>query len=235
MKKKRNKIHLRRGQWTFGSNVPKQFDNHIIRSIPGYLEGHELIKKISEFFLTEKSVCYDVGSSTGTLLKKLSDYNRKNIKLIGIEIEKKMISQAKKNLKSYKNIHFLNKNITKCKLLKNNLVIFYYTLAFITPHERQTVVNKVFKSLSWGGAMIVFDKVRSPDARFQDITNQIYRDWKIEQKFSIKEIAQKELSLRGVMEPFSSKANLEIFKRAGFKDVTTIYKNICFEGFLCIK
>ena len=68
-----------------------------------------------------------------------------------------------------------------------------------------------------------------------DVTNQIYRDWKIEQKFSIKEIAQKELSLRGVMEPFSSKANLEIFKRAGFKDVTTIYKNICFEGFLCIK
>ena len=37
------------------------------------------------------------------------------------------------------------------------------------------------------------------------------------------------------MEPFSSEGNLGLFKRAGFKDVVTIFKNICFEGFLCIK
>ena len=34
---------------------------------------------------------------------------------------------------------------------------------------------------------------------------------------------------------FSSQANVDYMKRAGFKDITTIFKYICFEGFLAIK
>ena len=37
------------------------------------------------------------------------------------------------------------------------------------------------------------------------------------------------------MEPFSSDGNRDMLKRAGFKDIMTIYRNLCFEGVLCIK
>ena len=43
------------------------------------------------------------------------------------------------------------------------------------------------------------------------------------------------LNLKGVLEPFSTQGNLDLFKRAGFVDITTISKYICFEGFLLIK
>ena len=81
----------------------------------------------------------------------------------------------------------------------------------------------------------MFEKVRAKDARFQDMTNQIYENFKLDQGFTYKEILSKSLSLKGVMEPFSSDANLKMLKRAGFKDIITILKFLNFEGFLAIK
>ena len=42
-------------------------------------------------------------------------------------------------------------------------------------------------------------------------------------------------SLRGVLESFSSAANIDMLRRAGFADVMSIFKHVCFEGFLAIK
>ena len=36
------------------------------------------------------------------------------------------------------------------------------------------------------------------------------------------------------MEPFSTNGNLDLLKRAGFKDTLTVMKHLCFEGFLAI-
>ncbi len=57
----------------------------------------------------------------------------------------------------------------------------------------------------------------------------------MEQGYDANEIIQKSKSLKGVLEPFSSKANFEMLKRAGFKDTMSIFKFVCFEGFLAIK
>ena len=82
---------------------------------------------------------------------------------------------------------------------------------------------------------LFFEKVRAPDARFQDMMSLIYNDYKLDQGYNAKEIIEKSRSLKGVMEPFSSKANFEMLKRAGFKDSMSVFKFVCFEGFLAIK
>ena len=51
-------------------------------------------------------------------------------------------------------------------------------MQFIKPKVRQKVFNKIYNSLNWGGAFILFEKVRAPDARFQDITTQLYSEFK---------------------------------------------------------
>ena len=53
--------------------------------------------------------------------------------------------------------------------------------------------------------------------------------------FSPSEILGKAESIKGVLEPFSTDGNIGLLKRAGFVDIMSIYKNICFEGFFCIK
>ena len=79
------------------------------------------------------------------------------------------------------------------------------------------------------------EKVRGPDARFQDILNQVYTEFKLSQGFSEEQIINKSKSLKGILEPFSSKGNLDLLKRAGFKDIVTVFKYGNFEGFLSIK
>ena len=76
---------------------------------------------------------------------------------------------------------------------------------FIPPKYRQNVINKIYKSLNWGGAFIMFEKLGS-DARFQDILNSLYLDFMREWFFN-QEIIEKQKSLRGVLEPFSTFGN----------------------------
>ena len=81
----------------------------------------------------------------------------------------------------------------------------------------------------------MFEKVRACDARFQDIMQTLYTDYKIEQGYSSEEIIAKTKSLKGILEPFSTQGNLDLLKRAGFVDIMTVFKHICFEGFIAIK
>ena len=81
----------------------------------------------------------------------------------------------------------------------------------------------------------MFEKVRGSDARFQDIMSNLYVNFKTEMGFSASEILGKAESIKGVLEPFSTDGNIGLLKRAGFVDVMSIYKKICFEGFFCIK
>ena len=108
-------------------------------------------------------------------------------------------------------------------------------MQFIPTDQRQILVNKIFKNLKWGGAFFMVEKVRASDARFQDILNQHYIDYKIQNGYSSEEIISKSRSLKSVLVPFSTKGNVDMLKRAGFLDIITVFKYGSFEGFLAIK
>ena len=223
--------------FSFGGNTHKYFDKHIIKSVPNYLEGHEIICQLSSFFVSNNSVIYDLGCSTGSLIKKIDQYNSSlNINIYGIDYEKKMILAAKKNNNKPKNRVILKcSDILNTKFKKSDLIISYYTIQFIKPKHRQVLFDRVYKSLNWGGGFIFFEKVRAPDARFQDMMSQIYQEYKINNSINEKQVIHKSLSLRNVLEPYSSDENKRFLKRAGFKDYMTIMKYSSFEGFLAIK
>ena len=227
------------GAWNFANNVPRQFVSHAKKSIPGYSEGHNLIISLSDYFLENDSVCYDIGSSTGELLFKISNHTNKKVKkFIGIDSEKSMIKLSngyKKKFDKKNKVKFVHKNIQKMKLERSSMIISYYTIQFIPPRVRQNIINKIFKSLEWGGCFIMFEKIRGEDARFQDIYTSLYNDFKEKNNFSLSEIFNKQKSLRGVLEPFSNYGNTSMLKRSGFKDISSIYQNISFKGYLAIK
>ena len=237
MKKKNagDNIKVENSSWTFSGKVAQNFDKHISKSVPYYHWSHQLGLNISDFFLKNNSNVYDLGCSTGSFLEMIAKrHSKKKINFHGIDEVKEMINWAKNKNKN-KNIKFLNKNIINYKLKKSEFITSFYTIQFIPPAKRQAIFNKIFNSLNWGGGFLFFEKVRAPDARFQDIMSLIYNDYKLDQGYNAKEIIEKSRSLKGVMEPFSSKANFEMLKRAGFKDSMSVFKFVCFEGFLAIK
>ena len=97
------------------------------------------------------------------------------------------------------------------------------------------MIRRIYEALNWGGAFLLFEKVRGPDARFQDFMTAVYTDYKLERGYLAEEIVEKSRSLKGILEPFSTQGNIDLLKRAGFIDIMTILKFACFEGFLAIK
>jgi len=227
------KITTNRSSWKFDKVVVKNFDKHINQSVPFYKVSHDITISLSDFFLKKNSICYDLGCSTGNLLKGIGDRHKsKRINFFGFDQSKEMLNIAKKGKH---NIKFLNKDLEKIKFKKCDLIISLYTIQFLQPRFRQKIFNKIYDALNWGGAFIFFEKIRGNDARFQDILNFLYFDFKQEQGLSPINILNKELSLRSILEPYTIKANLDFLKRAGFKDIMPIAQYLCFKGFLAIK
>ncbi len=227
-------IILKNASWTFSGNVAKSFDSHITKSVPFYNKTHELGLDISDFFLQENSKVLDIGCSTGSFVKKLQQKNiNKKLKIIAIDTEKTMISYAKKN--STNKINFFCKDYLKFKIKKQNLITSFFTIQFVHPSKRQIFFKKIYDDLLWGGAFLFFEKVRGNDARFNEIMNILYDEFKTKNGISANDILKKTRSLKGIMEPFSSRANYKMLKNAGFEDYMTIFKYLNFQGFLAIK
>lgn len=222
--------------WSFSGDVADNFDQHVRKSVPFYAESHELIASISDFFLYDNAVAYELGCSTGTLTKKIAQHAKdKTVELIGIDCEPRMVEIARKQCEPYRSIKIVQGDIADFDFKNTDLFVSYMTLQFVRPRYRQDIVDRIYDSLRWGGAFILFEKVRAPDARFNDMMSQLYTDYKMSQGYSADEILGKSRSLKGVLEPFSTQGNLDLLQRAGFVDVMTVFKYMCFEGFLAIK
>jgi len=229
-------LNAKNAQWSFGGDTHKTFDAHVSKSVPFYNDGHSIIEEVSDFFLSDGSLVYDIGCSTGTLLEKLAIRNiNKKIQFIGCEPEIGMTHTAIEKCKKHKNISIVSESILDLPMEKSDLISSYYTIQFLHPSIRQDVFDKIYNSLNWGGAFIFFEKVRAPDARFQDMMSLIYNEYKFSQGYTSQEVITKSKSLKGVLEPFSSQGNIDLASRAGFKDIMSVFKYICFEGFLAIK
>jgi tRNA (cmo5U34)-methyltransferase len=229
-------ISAPRAGWSFGGATPQYFDRHVARSVPNYEAGHRLIEQVSDFFVRKDSVGYEIGTSTGTLLRQLAKRHPRGTRWIGIDLEEAMIEYARSvDGGAFPNVEYLLADACEVDYEPSDFIVSYYMVQFIPPRRRQSLIDLIYKSLNWGGAFVLFEKVRAPDARFQDMMSSLYVDYKLENGYSPEEVLGKASSLKGVLEPFSTRGNLDLLHRAGFVDVMTIYKHVCFEGFLAIK
>ena len=224
------------GRWSFGGTVADTFEEHIERSVPHYRGGHDMIAKLSDYFLYDGASAVEIGCSTGALLRRIAEWNEgKAVQLTGIEVEPEMVKAAQKLCAHLPAVSILQGDALDMDLGAADLIVSYYTIQFIRPAHRQMLLDRIYAALNWGGAFVMFEKVRAPDARFQDIASALYTEHKLDQGFDEREIVQKTRSLKGVLEPFSTQGNYDMLERAGFKDVMSVFKHICFEGFLAIK
>jgi tRNA (cmo5U34)-methyltransferase len=222
--------------WTF-ENVSADFDEHIVRSIPLYRQGHQLVSYYSDFFLKPDSIVYDIGCSTGQMLAQLAQRHphKRDLRMIGIDTVADMIGQAQRFAQADSRLLFVVADALEFGFAPCDMVIANYTVQFLPPRVRQTLIDTVYRVLNWGGAFFMFEKVRAPDGRFQDYASQVYVEFKLDSGFTEAEILNKARSIKGVMEPFSTQGNTDMLRRAGFIDIVTVQKYVCFEGFLAIK
>ena len=99
-------IETQRAGWTFDGSVADTFVDHIRQSVPMYDEGHDLTCQISDHFVHDDSVCYEIGASTGQLLRKLAEHHssKPTVRWIGIDPIALMIEKAQEHCSGIENI-----------------------------------------------------------------------------------------------------------------------------------
>jgi tRNA (cmo5U34)-methyltransferase len=157
------------------------------------------------------------------------------IRWIGIDAVEPMVRKATAETEGLPNVTFVEEDVVTFDFEKADLIVSYYCVQFILPRLRQELFNRIYDRLNWSGAFLLFEKVRGPDARFQDMLISLYNEYKTQNGFNADEILNKTASLKGVLEPFSTEGNLGLLRRAGFTDIMTVMKYLSFEGFLAIK
>lgn len=227
--------NLKRGKWTFGKNVYKTFDNHIKKSVPSYLKTQKLISELSTYFLSENTVCYDIGFSTGTLLRKINNLNyKRDIHYFGVEPEKQMFKSFREKNK-FKKLTLINKPIENIKMKKSDFIISHYTLQFIRHETRLKVLKKIYEALNPEGGFVLFEKIYGNNSRFEKIFSDMLIDFKSANKFTEKDIIEKNRSIRGILQPLTLDQNIFNLKKAGFSKIQIIHQDINFLGILSIK
>lgn len=215
----------------FSFDSIEDFDDHIALSIPNYSHIHELVLLISSYFVKSGHNVYDIGCSKGTLLLKLAEaHKQKEVGYFGYDIASNLLPESKGRL------NFIKQDITKPEVLFNNanLVLSLFTLQFLNENDRIKVLERVYKSMNKGGALIVCEKVYSSTGLIQDIFNFTHYDLKAKQ-FNQEDILGKQQKLREIMMPTSAEENTKSFKKAGFRIIDQFFQSLNFRGWILIK
>jgi tRNA (cmo5U34)-methyltransferase len=227
------------------------FDDHINKSIRNYDQLRDDIVSLSKYFVTSNSNVVDYGCSQGTMIKRIRDTNKKHAKksvYYGVDIN----DDFRKHWKNEEDLKYQIADIrpwmgdiedtdpddefadwvsyTDC-----SLIISMFTMQFINESDRLRVLDEIYNiQLNKGGALILCEKVFSPDAKFQNMMDSLYLDYK-RQFFSEKELVDKEQELRHLAKLQTEETIMQNLKSIGFSDIQMFWRNFNFIGLVAIK
>jgi len=208
----------------FSFDTIKNFDDHINKSIPNFDILMQEVKSLSQYFIAKDKNIYDLGCSTGKLLKSLDVDNPKygyDIASLMPEIDMDVIFEKVD----------LNKGFS---ITRACLVYSIFTMQFLDREARARYLRTIYSGLEEGGALILCEKIYQDDGFLQEILSFSHYDYKC-QHFSEKEIILKERDLRYIMKPNTESQNLNLLRKAGFSKITNFWQSYNFVGLIAIK
>jgi len=223
-------------QFEFDESVATVFDDMLSRSVPFYDEVQKLIISLILKQQDDNKKVLDLGSSTAKFLIDLHCQMSKKMTLKGIDNSEAMLVQARAKCKAYGvNIELEYGDIITCEFGIQDFIVANYTLQFIRPIQRVSLVKKIYDSLENGGVFLFSEKVVFDEKKLDKIMIDIYYDHKKAQGYSTYEIAKKREALENVLVPYTISENIQMCKEAGFSKINTVFQWANFVTFIAYK
>ena len=223
--------------FTFDAQVADVFDDMVRRSVPGYQAMIEMIGLSVKTYGQDNTNYYDLGASTGATSVALSVNNPyTNNRIIAVDNSPSMVKKCKQNLAlSENNVDVICADINAINFENASIIVLNLTLQFISPKERQTLINKIYQGLNKGGALIVSEKIHFSDDNKQQLMTNLHVDFKRANGYSELEIAAKRQSIDNVLITDDKKTHFHRFEKAGFSINTCHFQCLNFASFLAVK
>src|SRR4029453_18364312 len=137
--------------FSFDKQVAAVFDNMVSRSVPFYDEVQHMQADLAMSLLPEEDcLIVDLGCSTGTTIDLLVSHPRcpAAASFLGIDNSLPMLAEAKAKLAgpiAEGRVTLLNADLkSSAEIPKCNLIIMNWTLQFVRPLYRESLVRRVF-------------------------------------------------------------------------------------------
>ncbi len=229
--------------FTFNEKVAHVFDDMAERSIPFYREVQKMITDLTLTFYQEGSRIYDLGCSTATttalVYQGLIDRDVKDFTIKGIDSSQAMCDEARVKLESINaskdHVTITHGDFLTEEIQDASVVIMNYTLQFIDPLKRETVIKKIFNGLRHNGILLVSDKLLQSNTDISRTFIDKYYNLKRLNGYSELEISQKREALENVLIPYTLEEETSLFRECGFKGVDSFFTWYNFASFICIK
>lgn len=231
----------REGDFVFDESVAAVFDDMLERSVPFYVEQQAMIAELARRHWQKGTLVVDLGCSTGTTLVSICT-GLPSARAVGLDNSAPMIERARTAL-AHTGLEDrvdlveadLEAGIADLELAPASVVTICWTLQFLAPSRRRSLLREVYDLLVPGGTLLVAEKVVPPDAEAADLYTDLYYDFKRRNGYSQTEIARKREALEGVLIPMTIDGNLELLRWAGFESSSTFFQWYPFAAFLAVK
>lgn len=226
----------------FDTRVAGVFDDMVSRSVPFYRELQQVLADLTVQFLPESGGAFcDIGCSTGTTIANVLAQPRcpADVQAFGLDNAPAMLEQARGKLAGTPfrdRVTLIEADLNRSfELPSVNVVLMNWTLQFVRPIHRETVLRLIHDGLRPGGALLLAEKVLVEDSLLNRLYIELYYRFKARQGYSQEEIQRKREALENVLVPYRVDENVELLKRCGFTTVDTCFRWLNWAAFVAIR
>ncbi|MFT7052850.1 MAG: tRNA (cmo5U34)-methyltransferase [Psychromonas sp.] len=225
--------------FSFDEQVVQVFPDMIKRSVPGYEKIISSIAMITERCAVENSNLYDLGCSLGAAtLSMRRGLNKQGCKIIAVDNSQQMVERCEQYIHAYKSdtpVKVLCDDICNIHIENASVVILNFTLQFLTPEKRLSLLTNIYNGLLPGGVLVLSEKFVFEDALNHQLLIDLHLDFKRGQGYSELEISQKRASLDNVLIADTVEQHYARLQQAGFKHNNLWYQYFNFGSIISIK
>ncbi|MGF1679753.1 carboxy-S-adenosyl-L-methionine synthase CmoA [Photobacterium minamisatsumaniensis] len=227
------------GDFTFDERVAEVFPDMIQRSVPGYSNIISAIGMLAERFAKPHSKIYDLGCSLGAATLSMRRHiNQEGCEIIAVDNSAAMVERCRLHINAYRSdtpVSVVEADIRDIDIQDASVVVLNFTLQFLVPEDRQSLLEKIYAGLRPGGILILSEKYIFDDERSNELLIDLHHDFKRANGYSELEISQKRSAIENVMRPDSIDTHKQRFASIGFSSSEVWFQCFNFGSMFAIK
>lgn len=224
--------------FAFDASVVSVFPDMINRSVPGYQTIVAMTGVMAARYYQAGTYCYDLGSSLGASTLSMARALPAEANIVAVDNSAAMIERCRDILRSSEysaNIELRLDNVQDVSFDSASVVVMNFTLQFIPPGQRQTIIQRIADAMPRGGVLILSEKIAFSDAHLQELNTDLHHSFKRQNGYSDLEISQKRSAIENVMIPETLSTHRERILGAGFSSCDVWFQCFNFASIVAVK
>ncbi len=226
--------------FVFDEKVTGVFTDMINRSVPGYALIVRMTSVLAQQYAVSNTKLYDLGCSLGAVTFLLQQQSLDDCSIVAVDNSPAMIDRCRESLtlnraKNLLPVELRCEDIQQTELSNASVVVLNFTLQFISPKQRNSIIKKIYDALVPGGILIISEKIMFSEKEKNALFIELYHQFKKANGYSDLEISRKRTALENILIPETIEQHHKRVRSAGFSSFETWFQCFNFASMFAIK